>query len=113
MIGERDILRFAPGVTLEGDRLSDVVRGVSWPLNASGVFVLARADQPIGETVHAFARACSLAPDDARDDVLQFVWSLNRLALVNVESDRSPARRLRDWAGLAARLAPAELSRPR
>ena len=77
MIGERDTLRFAPGVALEGDRLSDVVRGASWPLNASGAFVLARATQPIGETVPAFARAYSLPPDEARDDVLQFVWSLN------------------------------------
>jgi Coenzyme PQQ synthesis protein D (PqqD) len=107
VIGERDTLRFAPGVALEGDRLSDVVRGTSWPLNASGAFVLARAAQPIGETVHALARAYSLPPDEARDDVLQFVWSLNRLALVNVESDGSRARRLRDWAKLAARLAPA------
>jgi hypothetical protein len=106
MIRERDIIRVAPDVTLQGGRVSDLVRGASWPVNESGAFVLACSGTPIGDTVRAFARRFSLPLDEARRDVLQFVWSLNRLALVNVESRGSRVGRLRDWLQLAARLAP-------
>ena len=53
------------------------------------------------------AEAFSVSAEEARADVLRFVWQLNRLALVNIERGTSRLRRLADWVHLAARLAPA------
>lgn len=107
MIAETDTITLAAGVTLERGRLSDGVRGESWPLNGSGAFVLARAGQPVGATVRELATAFSLSPERAREDVLRFIWHLNGLALLNVERGGSRLRRLLGWVQLAARLAPA------
>ena len=107
MIADADVVRLAPGVTVGEGRLADVVRGDSWPLNGTGMFVLADAGRPIGATARELARAFSLPPDRARADVLQFVWMLNGLALVNVDRGGSRLRQLVSWIQLAARLAPA------
>ena len=107
MIAARDTLSLAPGVTVEHGRLADAVRGDSWPLNASGAFVLARTGDPVGLIVRELADVFSLSDEAARADVLRFAWHLNALALVNVESGVSRSRRLADWIRLAARLAPA------
>lgn len=107
MIAARDRLSLAPGVTVERGRLADAVRGDSWPLNASGAFVLARTADPVGLIVRDLADVFSLSHEAARADVLRFACSLNALALVNVESGVSRSRRLVDWIRLAARLAPA------
>jgi hypothetical protein len=107
MIAARDTLSLAPGVTVEHGRLTDAVRGDSWPLNASGAFVLARTGDPVGLIVQELAEVFSLSDEAARADVLRFAWHLNVLALVNVESGASRSRRLADWVRLAARLAPA------
>jgi hypothetical protein len=107
MIAATDSISLAPGVVLESVRLADAVRGDSWPLNASGAFVLARAGMPVGTVVHEMADVFSLSSEQARSDVLRFVWQLNRLALVNVERGASPLRRLAEWSRLALRLAPA------
>ncbi len=107
MIASTDSISLAPGVALEAGRLTDAVRGDSWPLNASGAFVLARVGRPVGVVVRELAEAFSLTSEQARADVLRFVWHLNRLALVNVERESSRLRQLAEWARLAARLAPA------
>jgi len=107
VIGARDTITLAPGVSVRAGRLEDRVRSESWPLNASAVFVLERAGRPLGETVSAFAKAFQLPFERAREDVLRFVWELNGLALVNVERSGSRIRRVREWLALAARLAPA------
>jgi hypothetical protein len=106
VIAATDAVSLPAGVTLHEGRLRDAVRGESWPLNESGAFVLARSGEELGETVGRFASAFALAPEAARTDVLQFLWTLNRLALVNVESRRGRVRRLVDWLQLALRLAP-------
>ena len=107
MIGAGDTIRLAPGVSVRDARLEDRVRAESWPVNASAAFVLARAGRPLGETVSEFAESFELPLGRAREDVLRFVWEVNRLALVNVERSGSRLRQLREWLSLAARLAPA------
>lgn len=107
MITAADTLALAPGVTLGHGQLADAVRGGSWPLNSSGAFVLARTGNPVGLIVREFADAFSLSDEAARADVLRFAWSLNALALVNVESGAPRWRRLAEWVRLATRLAPA------
>ena len=107
MIAATDTLSLAPGVALEQGRLADEVRGNSWPLNSSGVFVLTRTGEPVGQIVRDLAVAYSLSDAAARADVLRFIWHLNVLTLVNVDTAGSPLRRFADWIQLAARLAPA------
>ena len=107
MIAQTDRLSLAPGVALRPGGLADAVRGDSWPLNASGAFVLARTGRPLGQVVGEIADVFSLPVEAARADVLRFVWQLNALALVNVDSEGSRLRRLADWIKLATRLAPA------
>lgn len=107
MIASTDTVALAPGVALRGDRLSDEVRGDSWPLNTSAAFVLARTGIPVARIVDQLAEAFSLPAESARADVLRFIWHLNALALVNVESGGRRSRRLAEWLRLAARLAPA------
>ncbi len=87
--------------------LADVVRGCSWPLNTSGVFILDRVGRRLDAVVPEFAEAFDLPLDVARFDALQFVWTLNALALVNVTQSGSRFRQVADWLGLALRLAPA------
>lgn len=107
MIGETDTLALAAGVSVEGGRLADDVRGASWPLNESGSYVLSRTGLPVGRIVNDTAAAFSVPHETARDDVLRFAWSLNALALVNVEHDASRVTQFLDWVRLAVRLAPA------
>lgn len=107
MIAESDTFALAPGVTLRDGQLADAVRGVSWPLNGSGAFVLSRTGRPVGQIVRELTEAFSLPLETARGDVLRFVCRLNSLALVNVEREGTFARRLVDWLRLASRLAPA------
>ena len=104
MIAASDTVSLAPGVGLGQGALEDRVRGHAWPLNSSGAFVLARAGRPV---VRELAEAFSLPVEVARADVLHFVWLLNGLALVNVESQMSRPRRFTEWLQLAVRLAPA------
>ena len=107
MIAETDSLRLAPGVTTHNGRLADSVRGDSWPINGSAVFVLTRTGSPLGQVVRDLASTFALPVETARTDVLQFAWSLNALALVNVHRHGSAIRRFLDWLTLAVRLAPA------
>lgn len=107
MIGETDTLVLPPGVTVSGGSLVDAMRGATWPLNASGAFVLARTGRPVGQVVRETADAFSLPVESARRDVLRFAWTLNALALLNVERGGSSARNLFSWIQLAVRLAPA------
>ena len=107
MIAATDRIVLAAGVTLRQGRLADEVRGESWPLNGSAAFVLGRCGEPIGVTVREVAESFSLPLETARADVLRFVWHLNRLALVNVESGSRRVERLHGWLRLALRLAPA------
>jgi len=107
MIAESDCVDLAPGVSLANAHLADVVRGSSWPLNNSGVFILERVGLRLDVVVRELAEAFDLPLDVARFDVLQFIWTLNALALVNVIQSGSRLRRGADWLGLAARLAPA------
>jgi hypothetical protein len=107
VIAATDRIELAAGVTVRRGRLADEVRGESWPLNGSAAFVLGRVGEPIGVTVREMAESFSLPLETARADVLRFVWHLNRLALVNVESGSRPVERLLGWLRLALRLAPA------
>ena len=107
MIAETDHVDLAPGVSISGRQLEDIVRGCSWPLNESGAFVLGRAGRPLGAVVRELAEAFDLTLDVARLDVLRFVWTLNTVALVNVVRSGSRLRRSADWLGLAVRLLPA------
>jgi hypothetical protein len=107
VIAATDRIELAAGVRVRQGLLADEVRGESWPLNASAAFVLGRSGEPIGVTVRELAESFSLPLETARLDVLRFVWHLNRLALVNVESGGRPAERLLGWLRLALRLAPA------
>jgi hypothetical protein len=107
MIVDTDHVDFPLGVSMSNGHLEDVVRGRSWPLNDSGVFVLGRVGRPLEAVVRELAEAFGLPLDVARLDVLQFVWTLNALALINVVQSGSRFRRSADWLGLAARLVPA------
>lgn len=107
MLVDTDTLELAPGVTVGQGQLADAVRGTTWPLNASGAFVLARAGAPVGQIVRDIAEAFSLPLETARADVLRFAWYLNGLALVNLERGGPLLRRLVDWIVLALRLLPA------
>ncbi len=107
MISDTDSVRFAPGVALDAGHVTDQVRGAAWPLNRSGTFVLERMGLPVGTIIDEVAEAFSLPGETARADVLEFVWHLNTLALVNIEDGESRLRRLNAWVQLAAQLAPA------
>jgi hypothetical protein len=107
VIAANDRIVLATGVTVRQGRLADEVRGESWPLNASAAFVLGRSGEPIGATVRELAASFSLPVETARADVLRFVWQLNRLALVNVESGGRPVERLLGWLRLVFLLASA------
>jgi hypothetical protein len=106
VIAATDAVSLPAGVTVREGCLYDAVRGESWPLNESGAFVLGRSGEHLGATVGRLASAFALSPETARTDVLQFLWTLNRLALVNVDSRRGRVPRFLDWLQLALRLAP-------
>jgi hypothetical protein len=107
MIADSDSVELASGVSVANGYLEDAVRRCSWPLNDTGVFVLGRAGRPLEAVARELADAFCLPVGVARRDVLQFVWALNTLALVNIAQSGSRFRRSADWLGLAARLAPA------
>ena len=107
MIAASDRIDLASGVSLSHSQVADVVRGRSWPLNSSGVFILERVGQRLDDVVRELAEAFDLPLDVARFDALRFIWTLNALALVNVEQNGSRVRRGVEWLGFALRLAPA------
>ncbi len=107
MITQSDMIALPDGVSVVEGELTDDVRAMSWPVNAVAAFVLGRTGAPLGATVTEIARAFSLSEEQARADVLGFVWQLNALALVNVERQGSRMGRAHEWVVLAARLAPA------
>ena len=97
MIAESDRIDLASGVSLSCMHVADVVRGCSWPLNSSGAFVLERAGDRLDTVVNELASAFDLPVDVARFDVLQFVWTLNAQALVNVRQSGTLLRRTADF----------------
>ncbi len=106
MLEPCDSLVLADGVALGEGRVVDAVAEASWPVNASGSFVLERTGCRLESVVAELAAAFALPLETAREDVLAFAWQLNRLGLVNV---RRGSRRLRAavvWVRLAVRLAP-------
>ena len=107
MIADTDTLCLPPGVATVDGRLADVVRQASWPLNASAAFVLARAGRTFGEIAEETAAAFAVPLETARADVLRFAWTLNTLALANLERGEAPLHALASWVRLALRLAPA------
>ncbi len=107
MIATSDRIDLASGVSLLNAHVADVVRDRSWPLNNSGVFILERVGHRLDVVVRELAEAFDLPLDVARFDALQFIWTLNALALVNVIQSGSRLRRMKDWLGFALRLAPA------
>lgn len=107
MIVDSDHVVLPVGVTVVGGHVEDVVRGCHWPLNDTGDFVLARVGTRVDEVVRDLADAYSLPLEVARRDVLQFIWTLNALAIVNIGHDGSRLRRWVDWLVLATRLIPA------
>ena len=107
MLGPADRLVLAAGVRLVDGRLTDGVRASSWPLNATGCFVLERAGHRLGEIAAEVAAAFALPVDQARSDVLAFAWQLNRLTLVNIEHGQGRLGRALTWLTLALRLLPA------
>jgi hypothetical protein len=107
MLEPEDRVVLADGVVLRDGVLVDAVSRVSWPVNASGAFVLERSGRPLGEVAGDVAATFSLPAEKARTDVLAFAWRLNRLALANVERRASWWRHALGWLRLAVRLLPA------
>ena len=107
MIVDSDHVVLPEGVSVGGGHVEDIVRGCRWPLNDTGGFVLGRVGTQIDVVVRELADAYCLPLEVARRDVLQFTWTLNALAIVNIVHDGSRLRRWMDWLVLAARLIPA------
>ncbi len=107
MIVDSDHVVLPAGVSVGGGHVEDSVRGCRWPLNDTGGFVLGRVGTRIDAVVRELADTYCLPLEVARRDVLQFTWTLNALAIVNIGHDGSRLRRWMDWLGLAARLIPA------
>jgi hypothetical protein len=107
MIVDSDRVVLPEGVSVGADHLEDVVRGCRWQLNNTGSFVLGRGGKQLDVVVRELADAHCLRLEVARRDVLQFIWMLNALAVVNIVHDGSRLRRWTDWLVLAARLIPA------
>ncbi len=107
MLEASDRIALADGVALRDRILVDRVARRSWPVNATGAFVLARQGRTLGEVADSVAVAYSLPVERARGDVLAFAWQLNRLALANVDRRAGRLRHAVAWLRLAVRLAPA------
>ena len=107
MIVDTDRVEIPTGVSIGVGCLEDIVRGRGWPLNNAGGFVLERVGTPLDVVARELAAACCIPTDVARHDVMQFIWALNALALVNIVHRGSRLRRWTDWLVLAARLIPA------
>lgn len=107
MLEPGDRFELACGVQVRGEELRDEIRAEGWPLNGTASFVLARAGRPLRDIAGDVAAAFAVPQEQARADVLAFVWRLNRLLLANVEPERGRCRRLLSWARLAVRLLPA------
>jgi hypothetical protein len=110
VIGPGDRVRLPEGVVVEGGALRDPVRDAPIQLNATGLFVAARAD---GRTVAAIAADLSAqtgcGPERALADTRAFCAELNRRLLLNV--DRSPYRLGRALSPVARGLRPEPLAR--
>jgi len=107
MLEASDRIVLADGVVLRDGRLVDGVACTSWPVNATGAFVLARQGRVLGDIAENVAAAYALPVERARGDVLAFAWQLNRLALANVDRRAGRIRHAATWLRLAVRLAPA------
>ncbi len=107
MIADNDRVVLPEGVSVGVGYLEDVVRGCCWPLNDTGGFVLGRLGTQLRAVVQDLADTYSLPLEVARRDVLQFIWMLNAVAVVNIVQDGSRLRRWRDWLALTVRLLPA------
>jgi hypothetical protein len=102
-----DAIELAPGVQVANGALVDDARGVCFPVNDTGLFVIGCAGRPLRDVAHELASRHGLEPERARADVLRFSFSLNRAQLANVVVDGSAVRRVLAWLRLAIRLAPA------
>jgi hypothetical protein len=107
MLEAADRIVLADGVVLRDGNLVDGVTRMSWPVNATGAFVLERQGRALGDVAENVAAAYALPVERAHADVLAFAWQLNRLALANVERTAGRLRHTAAWLRLAARLAPA------
>jgi hypothetical protein len=112
MLGPEDALVLAPGVGVAGAALVDDVRGASYPVNETGLFVLERVGRPLEATVAELARHAGIDTERARADVLRFAFALNRELLANVAWGRSGPSRLWGWLRLAVRLVPTGMVPP-
>ncbi len=107
MIAGSDRVVLPDGVSVHAGQVEDTVRGCRWPLNDTGGFVLLRAGAQLDEVVRELAERYGITPDVARRDVLQFVWTLNALAVINIAHRGSRLGRGKEWLLLAGRLIPA------
>lgn len=107
MLALDDVIELPDGVVRDGDGLFDGVRARHYPGNPAARVILEGAGASIAEAAAALSSRFSISPERARHDALAFVWDLNRALLVNVERRGRRLLRLRQWVGLAARLAPA------
>lgn len=107
MLDPGDRMELPDGVGIDGDTVSDHVRGAVFPANETALFVLRRAGRPLGLIAAELAELHGIDGQRARDDVLRFAFSLNRELLANVVRGGGPVRRFRLWLRLALRVAPA------
>lgn len=107
MLDPDDRMELPDGVRVDGNAVSDHLRGAVFPANDTALFVLRRADRPLGLIAAELAELHGIDAQRARDDVLRFAFSLNRELLANVVRSGGPIRRIRLWLRLALRLAPA------
>lgn len=107
MLTASDILELPPGVTVRGGRLADDVRGVSVPVNPAALLVVSAAGHPLSAIADQLGAAFAIPRPLALNDVLAFVWQLNRLGLANVRRRSGPVAAAAAWLVIAARLLPA------
>lgn len=108
--GDRVVL--AAGVELCDGSLVDRVAATTWPLNETASHVVQSCGRPLSEVAEELACVFDRPAGSCREDVLAFVWALNRHALVNVERSTRPLARTLSWLRLAARLLPAGVLPP-
>ena len=107
MLGLSDVLELPAGVEAREGRLADDVRGVSVPMNPAARIVVAGAGRTLADIAEDIVAAFALPQAQARDDVLAFVWQLNRLGLANVRRQDGLLAALVAWLATALRLLPA------
>jgi hypothetical protein len=107
MLDLDDRIELAPSVRFDGRALHDDVRGEQYPVNRSAAHVLDRLGEPLAVAAEELGSTWSLAPEQARVDVLSFAWFLSGALLVNVRHGRPRAARALASVALALRLLPA------